>query len=130
MILADSDVLIDFLAGTEPGASRVRLELEYGQLFITPIHRFELLTAAGSARQSRLIRQLLDALPCVALDDAVADRAAELHQTFAQDPVPIPMNVCLIASVAILRKAQLLTRERAFLDRIPGVAFAEFAAAD
>ncbi len=130
MILADSDVLVDFLAGVEPGAARVQLELEYGQLFITPINRFELLSAAGSARQSRLIRQLLDALPCVAIEEAMADRAAEIYRSFAQDADPIPMNVCLIAAVAITRRAQLLTREREVFDRIPDMAFAAFAAPD
>ncbi len=130
MILADSDVLVDFLSGAEPGATRVQLELEYGQLFITPINRFELFSAAGSARQSRLIRQLLDALPCVPIDEAMADHAAELHRSFAQDEDPIPMNVCLIAAVAITRRAQILTRERSVFDRIPGLAFAAFAAPD
>ncbi len=130
MILADSDVLVDFLAGAEPGAARVRLELEYGQLFLTPINRFELLSAAGSARQSRLIRQLLDALPCVAIDEAMADQAAEMYRSFAQDENPIPMNVCLIAAVAVTRRAQLLTRHREVFDRLPGIAFAAFADPD
>ncbi len=130
MILADTDVLVDFLAGVEPGASRVRMELEHGQLFTTPINRFELLSGSRSARQSRLIRQLLDALPCVAIDPSIADQAAELHRTLTQNETPVSMNVCLIATVALRHKAQLLTRERDAFAAIPEVAFAAFAAGE
>lgn len=130
MILADTDVLVDFLAGVEPGASRVRLELEHGQLFTTPVNRFELLSGASSARQTRLIRQLLDALPCATIDQAIADQAAELHRALAQGDRPISMNVCLVATVAITSRAQLLTRERGAFAGIPNLAFAAFAEGD
>lgn len=130
MILADTDVLVDFLSGTEPGAARVQMELEHGQLFTTAINRFELLSGARSARQSRLIRQLLDALPCAAIDDATADQAAELHRALAQNDTPVSINVCLIGTVAVRNRAQLLTREREAFAHIPDVAFAAFAAED
>jgi predicted nucleic acid-binding protein len=127
MILADTDVLVDFLAGVEPGASRVQMELEHGQLFTTPINRFELLSGSRSARQGRLIRQLLDAVPCVAIDQAMADQAAELHRGLAQVDTVVSMNVCLIAAIALRHRAQLLTREREAFAGIPDVAFASFA---
>jgi len=127
MILADTDVLVDFLAGVDPGAARVQMELEHGQLFTTPINRFELLSGSRSARQGRLIRQLLDALPCVAIDQATADQAADLHRGLAQVDTPVSMNVCLIAAVALRNRAQLLTRQREAFAGIPGVAFAAFA---
>lgn len=130
MILADTDVLVDFLAGVEPGAARVRLELEHGQLFTTPINRFELLSGASSARQTRLIRQLLDAIPCPSIDQSIADQAAEMHRAFAQSERPLSMNVCLIATVATVNRAQLLTRERTAFEGIPNLAFASFAAGE
>ena len=127
MILADTDVLVDFLQGVDPGAARVQVELEHGQLFTTSINRFELLTGARSARQARLIRQLLDALPCTAIDQATADKAAELHRGFVQADTPVSMNVCMIASVALSQRALLLTRDRSGFDQIEDVAFASFA---
>lgn len=130
MILADTDVLIDFLDGADPGAARVQLELEHGQLFTTSVNRFELLSGARSARQTRLIRQLLDALPCAAIDDAVADQAAELYRTLAQSEAPASMNVCLIAAVALRSRAQILTREPEVFVGIPDLAFAAFAAGE
>lgn len=130
MILADTDVLLDFLAGADPGASRVQIELEHGQLFTTAINRFELLSGSRSARQTRLIRQLLDALPCAAIDDATADQAADLHRILAQAGNPLSMNCCLIGTVALRNKAQILTRDAEAFAGIPDVAFAAFAAGE
>lgn len=127
MILADTDVLIDFLGGAEPGAARVQVELEHDQLFTTAVNRFELLSAAKSARQARLIRQLLDALPCAPIDQATADRAAELYRNFLQSGRPPSMNACLVATVAVAQRALLLTRERDQYETIPDLAFASFA---
>ena len=127
MILADTDILVDFLQGTEPGATRVQVELEHGNLITTSINRFELLSSAKSARQVRMIRQLLDALPCVAIDQATADGAAELHRTLAQSDTVVSINVCLIATVATANKALLLTRQPEVFRRIPNLAFAAFA---
>ena len=72
MIVADSDVLIDFLQGREPAAGRIRRELEHGQLATTSVTRFELMAGAASGRQLRLIAELLAALPCLPLDSIAA----------------------------------------------------------
>jgi len=58
MIVADTDVLIDFLNGKNPAADRVALEPGAG-LKTTVITRFELLSAAQSRRQSRVVEELL-----------------------------------------------------------------------
>ena len=79
MIIADTDVLIDFLAAKEPGASRVLSELEDGTLHTTVISRFELLSGAKSAKRNEKIMQLLDALQVLNLDVPAADRAAEIE---------------------------------------------------
>jgi predicted nucleic acid-binding protein len=46
MIVADSDVLIDFLEGRQPGAQAVAAALAAGQLQVTAISCFELLSGA------------------------------------------------------------------------------------
>ena len=43
MMVADTDVLIDFREGRSPAAERIALELDRGQLRTTVITRFELL---------------------------------------------------------------------------------------
>ena len=77
MMVADSDVLIDFLEGRAPAANRVALELDRGQLRTTVITRFELLAGARTARQLKHVGELLAALPCLPLDEPAADAAAE-----------------------------------------------------
>jgi len=51
MMVADTDVLIDFLENRSPVARRIALEVERGQLRTTVITRFELLAGARTARQ-------------------------------------------------------------------------------
>ncbi len=79
-IVADTDVLIDYLAGQEPAASRIALELEHGQLKTTAVNRFELLAGARTARQRSAVLELLDAVPSLPLDAQAADRAAAVRR--------------------------------------------------
>lgn len=76
MIAADTDVLIDSLAGHEPTAARVARELERESLSTTAITPFELLCGARHARQEDTIRQLLAVLPTLPLHQDAADQAA------------------------------------------------------
>jgi predicted nucleic acid-binding protein len=81
MIIADTDVLIDFLCGQGTGADRVALELQHGALSTTAITRFELLSSHASAKNLRQIHLLLECLPCLGLDSESADRAAQVRRT-------------------------------------------------
>jgi predicted nucleic acid-binding protein len=85
MMVADSDVLIDFLEGRSPVANRIALELDRGQLQTTVITRFELLAGAKTARQLKLVGELFAALPCLSLDELGADAAAEIRRTLVSD---------------------------------------------
>ena len=74
ILIADTDVLIDFLAGLNPTAAQIAAELEMGTLFTTAVTRFELLSDARTAAQERRIRRLLDALPTLPLDTRAATK--------------------------------------------------------
>ena len=76
MIVADTDVLIDFLAGVASSFERVRAELERGALSTTAITRFELLWGAATPKQEARILDLLAGDPALPLDSAAADSAA------------------------------------------------------
>ena len=118
MPIADTDVLIDFLRGRTPTAQRIALELGRGQLRTTAVTRFELLAGARSARQERLIGQLLDALPCLPLDSAAADRAAELRRWLERQGRAVGMADSLVAGIALAARGVLLTRNRQHFDRL------------
>ena len=63
ILIADTDVLIDFLAGQNPTADQITAELEMGTLFTTAVTRFELLSGARTAAQERRIRRHFERVP-------------------------------------------------------------------
>jgi predicted nucleic acid-binding protein len=68
MIVADTNVLIDFLVG-KGEADKVEQLLARGALLTTVITRFELLSGAKSPQQLARVVPLLAAVPSLALDD-------------------------------------------------------------
>jgi predicted nucleic acid-binding protein len=121
MIVADTDVLIDFLEGRSPAADRVSLELDRGQLHTTVISRFELLAGAKTGPQQKLVGKLLAAVPALPLDAPAADRAAAVRRGLEREGVGIGMGDSLIAGIALLHDAILLTRNRRHFERVSGL---------
>jgi tRNA(fMet)-specific endonuclease VapC len=125
MTVADTDVLIDFLAGAEPAAEWVATELERGSLLTTVISRFELLSGARNQRQENSIRQLLAAVPTLDLGDEAADKAAEVRRLLDRSGASIGMADSLIAGIVLVHSAVLLTRNRRHFERVPGLRLAD-----
>ncbi len=121
MMIADTDVLIDFLQGNQPASERIALELDHGELATSAITRFELLAGARTARQQTIIGQLLAALPCLPLDAQSADRAAEVRQALEREGVSIGMGDSLIAGIVLAHRGVLLTRNRRHFERVPSL---------
>lgn len=119
MMIADTDVLIDFLADRYPVAGRIALELEHAALRTTAVTRFELLAGARTSRQEKLIGELLAALPTLPLDSAAADRAAAVRRTLERKGLAIGMGDSLIAGIVLAHRGTLLTRNREHFERIP-----------
>jgi predicted nucleic acid-binding protein len=124
VIVADTDVLIDFLRGHGPAAARVAFELEHGDLATTAVTRFELLAGARTERQHAAVSALLDALVTLPLDAEAADRAAATRRTLEERGAGTGMADCLIAGIALCRSAILLTRNRRHFERVPDLALA------
>ena len=121
MIIADTDVLVDFLAGKDPGASRVERELRVGALYTTVINRFELLSGSKNMKQNEKVGQLLEALKVLTLDVPAADRAAEVRCHPDQKGHGIGMAYSLIAGIVVEHGAHLLTRNHRHFDRVQGL---------
>ena len=111
MIVADTDVLIDFLEGTG-AAERVEELLREGNLVTTVITRFELLVGARTPRQRAAVEELLAAVESLPLDSGCADRAAEVRRDLTARGEDIGMADSLIAGAALHHGAALLTRNR------------------
>jgi tRNA(fMet)-specific endonuclease VapC len=124
MTIADTDVLIDFLAGRDPAAERVAIELETDTFGTTAITRFELLAGARDRTAQDLVLRLLDTIPTLPLDRPAADRAAEIHRTLSRKGGRIGMADSLIAGIVLVHDAMLLTRNRRHFERVEGLKLA------
>jgi tRNA(fMet)-specific endonuclease VapC len=125
MTVADTDVLIDFLAGVEPANRRVSQEIARDSLRTTAITRFELLSGARTAKQEEIVRTLLDLLPTLPLDEPSADRASEVRSSLDRAGQGIGMADSLIAGIVIQHGAELLTRNRKHFERVPALRLAD-----
>ncbi|MGA3258292.1 MAG: type II toxin-antitoxin system VapC family toxin [Bryobacteraceae bacterium] len=123
MTIADTDVLIGYLAGKGEADAVERL-LRHGALRTTVISRFELLSGAKNAKQLARLVQLLEAVPSLGLDDAAADAASEIRRSLERSGNPIGMADSLIAGIVTANGGTLLTRNRRHFERIPGMKLA------
>ena len=123
MTIADTDVLIDFLAGKGEADAVERL-LSHGALRTTVISRFELLSGAKNSKQLARLIQFLGAVPSLELDDAAADAASEIRRSLDRSGNSIGMADSLIAGIVKSNDGTLLTRNRRHFERVPGIRLA------
>jgi tRNA(fMet)-specific endonuclease VapC len=128
MIIADTDVLIDFLRGKSPAADRVALELRAGSLATTVVSAFELRSGARSERQRKAVGELLDAIAVVPFGPEEAAHAADVRLGLEAHGAGLGMADYLIAGTCLSRRAILLTRNRKHFERVPGLALATMSA--
>jgi tRNA(fMet)-specific endonuclease VapC len=121
MIIAATDVLIDFLRGADPVARRIELELQRG-LATTVITAFELWAGAvGSPKRERAVETLLAALRLVPLDEKSAREAADIRQSRRTQGNTLGMADALIAGICVSERAILLTRNTKHFGDIEGL---------
>lgn len=125
MIVADSDVLIDALAGREPSKSQIEEALLRGNLATTAISLFELESGVRSPAASEAVHALCHALPVYVVDSDAAREAARVRRDLEAQGTPIGMAAYLIAGVCLSRGARLLTRNIAHFGRVANLALVE-----
>jgi len=125
MIVADTDVLIDFLEGCRPGSTAVASALASGQLQTTVISCYELLSGARQPAKRRAARTLLQAIPILPLDENTTRKAAEVRRHLEASGEMIGMADLLIAGIVLLQGSTLLTRNRHDFERIPHLSLAD-----
>jgi tRNA(fMet)-specific endonuclease VapC len=117
MIVADSDVLIDFLRGG-PSADRIALELRSKQLATTAITVFELRSGCKSERQQRHVEDLLAAMNVLPLGARESSIAAGFRVALEKQGKGIGMADYLIAGICKAHDHVLLTRNLAHFQRL------------
>ncbi len=121
MIVADSDVLIDFLRGIDPSASRVEIELGTRSFGTTTVTAFELWAGAKSRKQSSAVEALLGAMTILVLDEESARAAADVKRKLIARGEEIGSADCLIAGICLTNRAVLLTNNKKHFERVDGL---------
>jgi tRNA(fMet)-specific endonuclease VapC len=121
LIIADTDVLIDYLAGTQPVAGQVMAYAESDSLQTSAITCFELLSGAWEGKRGDRVRRLVAAIPVLTLNREAAIRAAVVRQRLARSGVSIGMADSLIAGIALVNDLPLLTRNRKHFENVEGL---------
>ncbi|MGA2987875.1 MAG: type II toxin-antitoxin system VapC family toxin [Terriglobia bacterium] len=124
MIVADSDVLIDYLRRRQPGAAAVVEALRRGQLHTTILNCFELLAGAQSSQPEESVLALLESLSILPLDFEAARKAAEISRELDRLGVGIGLGDILIAGIVLAQGGTLLAGNRRHFERVPGLSLA------
>ncbi len=125
MIVADTDVLIDYLEDRLPGAEAVARALRRDQLQTTAVNYFELMSGAQRPRERQAVLEFLESILVLPLDVEAARRAAEVRQRLERSGVGIGMGDSLIAGIVLARGASLLTRNKRHFERVHGLSLTE-----
>jgi tRNA(fMet)-specific endonuclease VapC len=116
----DTDVLIDYLRGSGPGAAllrSVRDELAYR---VTAIAAFELALGRSYHGNPEPVHALL-AVECLPLTRAASLRAGVLLRSLREAGQEIDVRDALQAGICLEARATLVTRNRSHYDRVPNL---------
>jgi tRNA(fMet)-specific endonuclease VapC len=121
LILADTDVLIDYLIGSQPAKDQVLAYIESDSLQTTAINCFEILSGAHEYARGQQTRAFVADLSVLPLDRDSAARAAQIRQELEGRGFSIGMADSLIAGIALAHGLPLLTRNRKHFEKIEGL---------
>ena len=126
MIVADTDVLIDFLRGHAVVADRIAMEIEKG--LMTPgVSEFELWAGAtGSKKREEKLEALLGGLTILPLDSSGARMAAEIQDAEKGRGRTMHVADSLIAGICINNRAVLLTRNKKHFESVSALTLGKF----
>ena len=120
MIVADTDVLIDFLRG-KGAADRIAHEIKTGGLHTTAISAFELWAGAKTNQQVAAVETLLAALIILPLESVSARSSGKVRRELEAKNATIGMADSLIAGICLEREGVLITRNKKHFERVQGL---------
>lgn len=121
-ICVDTDVIVDYLRGREPGKSAFTSWMGRAEVFMTSVTAFELLLGANlsSKRERRIIEveSLLDQHSILAFTRDSARKAAEKGAELRARGLTVEIRDLFNASICLLRNIPLLTGNKAHYERV------------
>ena len=125
MIVADADVLIDYLRGI-PGETTERIELEIGRrsLATASVCSYQLWAGARRREERAVVSGLLAVLRVLPFDAKAAERAGAAYRELAGEGKVIGRADLYLAGVCLAERLPLLTRNRGEFARVRGLRLA------
>ncbi|MCB0208903.1 MAG: type II toxin-antitoxin system VapC family toxin [Anaerolineae bacterium] len=117
----DTNILIAFLKGREPGASALEKAVKSKPCYITSITVYELLFGVARAKRTIGEHDLLKIFSTLSFDEAAAHRAATLHAELIGNNQDIGVKDILIASICLEHQMPLLTDNERHFSRVAGL---------
>lgn len=122
-VVADTDVVIDFLRGRGDGASVVRGLLREGRMLLTAITAFELAAGALQEADQSAVTALCEGR-VVSLGAGAVAKAGEVARLRSAG-TPIGVADTLIAGLCLHHGFALATRNHRHFSRVPGLTLHE-----
>jgi tRNA(fMet)-specific endonuclease VapC len=116
----DSDVLIDYLRGKDPGRELVRSLIQGTGYRVTAVTAFELALGRSYRENPRPVHALL-AAPLLTLSRRAALRGGELLSELRRAGAAIDVRDAMQAGICLETGTTLVTRNGSHLDRVPGL---------
>lgn len=125
MIVADSDVLIDYVSDSSAGlADRVELELARKSLGVASVSAYELWKGARTRETRARVGELLSYVQVLAFDARAAELAGAAYRELSGEGRVIGKADLYIAGICLAARVPLLTRNRGEFERVRGLRFA------
>ncbi|MEA3340565.1 MAG: type II toxin-antitoxin system VapC family toxin [Chloroflexota bacterium] len=117
----DTDVLIAYLKGREPGASAVEIVAKEYACCVASITAYELLFGVARAKKEIGEQALLGIMTILALSGAAARRAANLHADLVSRNQDIGIKDVFIAAICLEHAIPILTANERHFSRVRGL---------
>ena len=121
LVLADTDVLIDFFNGISPSAEVVAMLIGQERLAITSISVFELYAGVTGKKRLEAIDLLLRNVVLLPLEEKAAREAGKIFTELKSMGKLIGNEDTLIAAIARTHDLAVLTRNKRHFSRVKGI---------
>ena len=118
IIIADTDVIIDFFSGIDPAASAIEQLIDQDRLALTSITVFELYAGITGKKRIKQIDDLTTILPVFPLEAQHSLTAVEIYNELKKTGNLIGNQDILIAGICITHDIPIITRNTAHFSRI------------
>lgn len=121
IIVADSDVVIDYFNGINPSADVVAGLISGRLLGLTSVSVFELFAGITGKKRLKAVELLLSQATVIPLDAKAAMAAARVYTELKKKGELIGNQDTLIAGICITNALPLFTRNRSHFEKISGL---------